>query len=185
MNLCYLGLGSNQKFPERQIRQAIESLKKIRSTSVLQVSSFYWSKAWGLQVQQDFCNVVVAVTTQLPPKLLLKCCNQIEKKQGRTRKRRWGPRTLDIDIILYGSRTINTHHLCVPHPHMMTRDFVLIPLLEINPDIRLFPDEKSTTLITTTSTLRACPPETSCGKSVEHKPFLLPQSIEASPALFI
>ena len=146
MNLCYLGLGSNQKCPERQIRQAIESIKKIRSTAVLKVSSLYWSKAWGLQVQQDFCNVVVEVITQLPPQLLLKCCSDIEKKQGRIRKRRWGPRTLDIDIILYGSRTINTHNLCIPHPHMTARDFVLTPLLEINSNIKLTPDIGSTTL---------------------------------------
>ncbi|CEG57008.1 2-amino-4-hydroxy-6-hydroxymethyldihydropteridine diphosphokinase [Legionella fallonii] len=146
MNLCYLSLGSNQKFPERQIRQAIESIKNIRSTAVLKVSSLYWNKAWGLQVQQDFCNVIVEIVTALSPELLLTCCKRIEKKQGRVRKRRWGPRTLDIDIILYGSRKINTHNLCIPHPHMLSRDFVLTPLLEINPNIQLTPLQESTTL---------------------------------------
>lgn len=146
MNLCYLGLGSNQKFPERQIRQAVESIKKMRSTAVLKVSSLYWNKAWGLQVQQDFCNVIVEIVTQLPPQLLLKYCKQIEEKQGRIRKRHWGPRTLDIDIILYGSRNINTHNLSIPHPYMTVRDFVLTPLLEINPSIQLPLHPESTKL---------------------------------------
>ncbi|MCL9685016.1 2-amino-4-hydroxy-6-hydroxymethyldihydropteridine diphosphokinase [Legionella maioricensis] len=137
MNVCYLGLGSNQKFPERQIRQAIESISNIPSTSVIKTSSLYWNQAWGLQVQQDFCNAIVEITTLLPPLLLLKHCKKIEHKQGRIRKKRWGPRTLDIDIILYGNRRVNTKKLTIPHPYMQSRDFVLLPLLEINPNIQL------------------------------------------------
>jgi 2-amino-4-hydroxy-6-hydroxymethyldihydropteridine diphosphokinase len=146
MNLCYLSLGSNQKFPERQIRNALKSIKNLRSTSILKVSNLYWSKAWGLQVQQDFCNVIVEIMTLLPPVLLLNCCKKIEKKQGRIRKKRWGPRTLDIDIILYGTRRMNTKNLSIPHPHMLSRDFVLIPLLEINPQIQLTRPIESITL---------------------------------------
>ena len=135
MNVCYLGLGSNQKFPERQIRQAIKAIKTIPSTSLLKVSKLYRSKAWGLDVQQDFYNAVVEITTLLTPSLLLSCCQNIENKQGRIRRKHWGPRTLDIDIILYGKRTIKTNNLKIPHPYMLLREFVLTPLLEINPRI--------------------------------------------------
>jgi 2-amino-4-hydroxy-6-hydroxymethyldihydropteridine diphosphokinase len=121
MNRCYLSLGSNQKVPERQIRLAISTLKKIPSTSVTKVSSLYWNKAWGLQTQQDFCNAVVEVSTTLSPDKLLDFCH-------------WGPRTLDIDIIFYGLRTIKTARLTIPHPYYSVRDFVTKPLLQINPN---------------------------------------------------
>lgn len=137
MNRCYLSLGSNQKFPERQIRRAIHALKKIPSTRVLKASNLYWNKAWGLQAQQNFCNAVIEIATTLTPELLLVWCNKLEKKQGRIRKKHWGPRTLDIDIILYGTRKIRTRDLIIPHPYFHVRDFVLVPLLEINPDIQL------------------------------------------------
>jgi 2-amino-4-hydroxy-6-hydroxymethyldihydropteridine diphosphokinase len=137
MNVCYIALGSNQKFPERQIRQAIEAIKKLPSTSVLSVSKIYKTKAWGIQVQQDFYNAVVELATLLTPSLLLSLCQKIETNQGRIRKKHWGPRTLDVDIILYGNRTIKTNILTIPHPYMMFRDFVLTPLLEINPRIHL------------------------------------------------
>lgn len=133
MNRCYLGLGSNQKNPDRQLRQAIKSLKAIPSTVLTNVSSLYWTKAWGLHSQQDFCNAVIEINTFLTPLLLLKWCKKIEKKQGRIRKKHWGPRTLDIDILLYEDRIIKSKELTVPHPHMLDRNFVLKPLAEINP----------------------------------------------------
>lgn len=133
MNICYLSLGSNQKSPERCIRQAIKDLGNIPHTSILNCSGLHWTKAWGLTVQQDFCNAVVSIRTLLPPPTLLKWCHNIENKHGRQRLRRWGPRTLDIDIILYGNRTVCTNQLIIPHPHYLARDFVLKPLLEINP----------------------------------------------------
>lgn len=135
MNVCYLGLGSNQKFPERQIRRAIKLIRTMPSTSVTRTSSLYWTKAWGLHTQQDFCNAVIEVRTWLNPVLLLKWCNKIEAIHCRTRKKIWGPRTLDIDIILYGKRVIRSNILTIPHPYFTSRDFVLKPLLEINPDI--------------------------------------------------
>lgn len=137
MNLCYIGLGSNQNSPERQIRNVIKAIERLPYTSVTAISNLYWSKAWGLQVQQDFCNAMIEVTTLLTPSLLLNYCQKIEKKQGRVRKRRWGPRIIDIDIILYGQRKIKSKNLTIPHPYMLSRDFVLIPLLEINPHIQL------------------------------------------------
>ncbi|MGL5743480.1 MAG: 2-amino-4-hydroxy-6-hydroxymethyldihydropteridine diphosphokinase [Legionella sp.] len=136
MNLCYLGLGSNQKVPERQLRAAIKSIKKLRSTVVTKISSFYWTKAWGLQSQQDFCNAVIEITTLLPPLNLLNECQKIEKKQGRVRRKRWGPRTIDIDILFYNKKMIQSKTLIIPHPHIQSRDFVLNPLHEINPQYK-------------------------------------------------
>jgi 2-amino-4-hydroxy-6-hydroxymethyldihydropteridine diphosphokinase len=137
MNICYLGLGSNQKSPERHIRQAIKELGILPSTSVLKCSNLYWSKAWGITTQQNFCNAVVKMSTSLTPELLLKWCHIIERKHHRVRKKKWGPRTLDIDIILYGNRVIRSSNLTIPHPHYRSRDFVLHPLLELNPAIAL------------------------------------------------
>lgn len=143
MNICYLGLGSNQKFPERQIRQAIQSIKTIHSTYVTKFSTLYRSKAWGLSVQQDFLNLVLEINTSLSPELLLEKCRAIELKHRRIRRKKWGPRTLDIDILLYGDKIIKTSNLTIPHPHMLSRDFVMIPLLEINPKI-IIPTHKAT-----------------------------------------
>jgi len=137
MNCCYLSLGSNQKNPARQLRMAVNRLRSLPHTIVSKVSKFYWNKAWGMEVQQDFCNAVVELKTTLPPLLLLKYCQQIEQKQGRIRKKCWGPRVIDIDITLYGSRTIKTPKLTIPHPYMHVRDFVLIPLKEINPKLNV------------------------------------------------
>lgn len=135
MNPCYLGIGSNQKNPERQIHRALKALRQLPSSALLKVSNLYWNPAWGNVIQQDFCNVVVELHTSLNPLKLLNYCKAIEKKQGRLRKKKWGPRTLDIDIILYSNRIINTPQLRIPHPYMQQRNFVLIPLLEINPKL--------------------------------------------------
>lgn len=81
MNICYLGLGSNQHMPERQLRKAIKSIKALHSTVVTKISSFYWNKAWGLQGQQDFCNAVLELFTLLSPLELLYACQKIEKNR--------------------------------------------------------------------------------------------------------
>ncbi|KTC90249.1 2-amino-4-hydroxy-6-hydroxymethyldihydropteridine diphosphokinase [Fluoribacter dumoffii] len=137
MNVCYLGLGSNQQMPERQLRQAIKSIKALRHTVVTKVSSFYWTKAWGLQGQQDFCNAVIELITYLSPLQLLNACQKIEKQQGRVRKKRWGPRIIDIDLLFYENRVIRSKKLTLPHPHIQARDFVLNPLMEINPNYKI------------------------------------------------
>jgi len=128
MNICYLSLGSNQKFPERQIRNALKSIRKIPCTYITKASPLDWNKAWGVQTQQDFCNILVEINTRLDPFFLLKNCQKIEHKQGRVRRKHWGPRTLDIDIVLYSSRTINKPQLKIPHPYFLERDFVIHPL---------------------------------------------------------
>ena len=137
MARCYLGLGSNLRVPKRQLQRAIEALRKLPGTTIIQKSNIYSSKPLGVRAQPTYCNMVIAIQTSLPAINLLRYCQAIENKQQRTRKRHWGSRTLDIDVLLYGSKVIRSHDLTVPHPHMLTRDFVLIPLLEIAPTARL------------------------------------------------
>lgn len=133
MTLCYLGLGSNLNSPERQLRQAINALRQLPDTQLYKIANFYLSKAWGRKAQPHFCNTVVAIKTTMTPQRLLKHCQNIEYQQGRIRKVRWGARTLDIDILLYGSLELNNQTLQIPHPRLHERDFVFIPLLEIAP----------------------------------------------------
>ncbi|MDI9818884.1 MULTISPECIES: 2-amino-4-hydroxy-6-hydroxymethyldihydropteridine diphosphokinase [unclassified Legionella] len=131
MNRCYLSLGSNLKSPERQLRQAIASLRKLPSTHIIKVATFYHNKAWGRRNLPDFCNTVILLQTTLKPQYLLSICQRIERAHGRVRKVRWGSRTLDIDILLFGNLKVRSPKLTLPHPALHLRDFVLIPLLEI------------------------------------------------------
>lgn len=137
MTLSYLALGSNLRMPQRQLHRAIRQLRKLPKTHVIKIASFFTSKAWGRKIQPDFYNTVVAIHTSLTPKALLAECQAIENSQGRIRQLKWGARTIDIDIILYGSKEIKTSNLIIPHPQLLHRDFVLLPLLEIAPDIRM------------------------------------------------
>jgi len=130
---CYLSLGSNLRSPERQLRQASEKIKKLPKTRVTKISPLYFSEAVGRRAQPPYCNTVVEIETSQDPKALLTSCLAIEKEQQRVRKVRWGSRTLDIDILLYGQQTIQQHHLTIPHPRMFERDFVLKPLFSIAP----------------------------------------------------
>ncbi|KTC86733.1 2-amino-4-hydroxy-6-hydroxymethyldihydropteridine diphosphokinase [Legionella brunensis] len=132
MNLCYLGLGSNLKSPERQLRIALAALRKLPSTNLLKVATLYRSHAWGRKTQPCFFNTVAIVQTTLTPYELLSHCQKIEQKQGRVRHVHWGSRTIDIDILLYGSLKMQSKKLSLPHPRIHLRDFVFIPLLEIS-----------------------------------------------------
>lgn len=136
MTCCFLGLGSNLASPQRQLRLALAGLKRLPNTRIHRISNLYFSQPLGAPGQPHYYNVVVSLHTTLPPLQLLKFCHAIERQQQRVRKKKWGPRTLDIDILLYGERTLNTSRLTIPHPHMLLRDFVLIPLLEISPTQR-------------------------------------------------
>nr|MBA3537069.1 2-amino-4-hydroxy-6-hydroxymethyldihydropteridine diphosphokinase [Tatlockia sp.] len=101
---CYLGLGSNLNSPERQLRKALEALRLLPQSNIIKVAAFYRSKAWGRKAQPHFANTVVAINTNLRPQRLLHLCQQIELKQGRVRKARYGSRTIDIDILFYGNQ---------------------------------------------------------------------------------
>lgn len=137
MTLCYLGLGSNLRSPERQLRRATLLLNKLPRSVVVAASKIHSSKPCGPRSQPPYCNMVISIHTSLSAQQLLTYCQRIEDKHQRLRKKRWGARTLDIDLLLYGHYSINSHNLVVPHPEMINRDFVLVPLLEISPGVQL------------------------------------------------
>lgn len=135
MTLAYVGLGSNLDRPLQQVQTAANELAQIRETRLLNVSSFYGSEPMGPQDQPDYVNAVAAIETGLDAETLLAALHAIEDRHGRQRVRHWGPRTLDLDLLLYGDEQLQTGHLTVPHPGMHQRAFVLVPLLEIAPDV--------------------------------------------------
>ena len=136
--LSYIGIGSNQSQPIAQAKQAIAALNKIKGTTVLACSSLYSSVPMGPQDQPDYVNAVAKLKTSLTAYELLAALQEIEQNQGRVRKEnRWGPRTLDLDIILYSDHVINSEHLTIPHYGMKEREFVLYPLYEIAPQLQL------------------------------------------------
>lgn len=134
--IAYIGLGSNLSEPIKQVKNAIEEIKKIAQSHVVNVSSLYLSKPMGPQDQDDYINAVLALKTTLSPLELLNALQSIENKAGRVRKEnRWGARILDLDVILFGNEIINTERLTVPHYGMKQREFVLLPLAEIAADL--------------------------------------------------
>jgi len=138
----YLGIGSNLGDPVNQVQDAFVALGLLEDTRVLKCSSLYSSKPMGPQDQPDFINAVCLIETSLQPHFLLKKLQEIEHNFGRKRNgQRWGARTLDIDILLYGKQTINTPELSVPHPGIDGREFVLVPLFEIAQTM-IMPDGK-------------------------------------------
>jgi len=130
----YIGLGSNLNDPQSQLKKAIISLEMVPSTTVVMTSSFYKSKPVGPQDQPDYINAVVELDTELSAQVLMDYLQGIENEQGRVREQKWGPRTLDLDILLYGDEIIQGDHLEIPHVEMHKRGFVLLPLDEISPD---------------------------------------------------
>ncbi|WP_022941689.1 2-amino-4-hydroxy-6-hydroxymethyldihydropteridine diphosphokinase [Psychromonas hadalis] len=136
--ISYIGIGSNQKDPVKQAKQAIEALKTLTNSELTKCSSLYCSAPMGPQDQPDYINAVAEIKTQLSALELLDALQKIELDQGRVRKdNRWGPRTLDLDIILYDNQTIHNNRLTIPHYGMNTREFVLYPLHEIAPNLSL------------------------------------------------
>lgn len=131
----YIGLGSNLNDPQRQLKQAIISLKNIPLSKVIKCSSFYSSKPLGSDIEQsDYINAVLECATELSPHDFLDSLQDIEQKQQRVRQERWGPRTLDLDILMYDDKIITDSRLNIPHIEMHRRGFVLLPLYEIAPD---------------------------------------------------
>lgn len=138
MTLCYIAIGSNLASPLAQANSAVKALGNLPESRLVAVSSFYRTPPLGPQDQPDYLNGVVALKTALTPHALLDHTQRIELEQGRERKdERWGPRTLDLDILLFGNETICTERLTVPHYDMKNRMFMLYPLAEIAPDLRL------------------------------------------------
>ncbi len=129
----YIGLGSNLANPDAQLRSALDALAQLPGTKLAGVSSFYASDSLS-PGQPRYTNAVAALDTVLEPLDLLDALQAIEADQGRERKERWGPRTLDLDILLYADQVIDQPRLKVPHYHMHARPFVLYPLAELVPE---------------------------------------------------
>lgn len=141
MTLAYIAIGSNLASPLEQVNAAIQALGNLPESRIVAHSSFYRTPPLGPQDQPDYLNAAVALETSLQPEALLDHTQRIELQQGRVRKaERWGPRTLDLDIMLFGDRVINTARLTVPHYDMKNRGFMLWPLFEIAPELT-FPDD--------------------------------------------
>lgn len=136
MNRAYLALGTNIEPRESFLRRALEFLRKER-IHIIKESSIYETAPVGYTEQADFLNMVVEVNTVHSSEELLNICQAIEKELGRERLIRFGPRTIDLDILVYNDENKKTERLTIPHPRMHERGFVLIPLHEIAPDLKL------------------------------------------------
>jgi 2-amino-4-hydroxy-6-hydroxymethyldihydropteridine diphosphokinase len=128
---AYIGIGANLGDPEQQVRSAISALRALGI--VAGVSSLYRTAPWGNPDQPDFVNAAVALDTKLAPRALLDALKEIERKLGREPGERWGPRRIDLDILAYGDLQIVEDDLVIPHPHLASRAFALVPLAEIAP----------------------------------------------------
>ena len=135
MNPAYVGLGSNLEDPVRQITLAFELLNGIDDTQLVARSSLYESAPFGPVEQPSFVNAVALLDTNLDSRALLRNLQAIEDSQGRKREIRWGPRILDLDLLVHGDREIHEPNLTLPHPGIAERNFVLLPLREIAPDL--------------------------------------------------
>ena len=129
---AYIGIGSNIN-PKGNIKKCLELLEP--EFPIKKVSSFYETKPYGYEKQSNFINLAVGIKTSISPLSLLKKLQEIEKKLGRERKIKNGPRTIDLDILLYGSKIVNEKRLTIPHKGLFERDFMLIPLLDLNSEL--------------------------------------------------
>jgi 2-amino-4-hydroxy-6-hydroxymethyldihydropteridine diphosphokinase len=134
--IAHIGLGSNLDDPERQVRRAIDALAALASSRFLRASRLYRTEPWGRADQPAFVNAAAAIATRLSPRELLDALLAIERSRGRHRDGTcWGPRVLDLDILLFGSERIDEPGLAIPHPHLAERAFVLLPLADLDADL--------------------------------------------------
>ena len=134
---AYIGLGSNLDNPIGHVKRALEDLKQLPQSQLLLASKLYLSKPVGPQDQDNFVNAVALIITELEPLALLDELQTIEQQHQRVRERHWGPRTLDLDLLLFGEQSIQHPRLTVPHAQLSRRDFVVGPLLELCPELVL------------------------------------------------
>lgn len=137
--MAYLGLGGNVGDVRLTLQSVVHAIDRWPRTRVSACSSLYQTPPWGDPDQDDYLNAVIRIETQMQPETLHDHMLRLEREHGRDRdhETRWGPRTLDIDLLLYGDRTIDTDRLTVPHPRMTSRAFVMVPLLEIDAEISI------------------------------------------------
>ncbi|MGV8936761.1 MAG: 2-amino-4-hydroxy-6-hydroxymethyldihydropteridine diphosphokinase [Allorhizobium sp.] len=132
-----LGLGGNIGDPAAAMARALQTLDARNDCRIIAVSRLYRTPPWGMTEQADFYNCCARIDTVLDPVALLDACLSIEQEMKRVRKERWGPRTIDIDILTYGTQLVDTEKLQVPHPRMTERGFVLLPLADIAADLQV------------------------------------------------
>ncbi|MFL6592090.1 MAG: 2-amino-4-hydroxy-6-hydroxymethyldihydropteridine diphosphokinase [Luteimonas sp.] len=132
---AWIGLGSNLGDPVATLRSALQALSRLAQTHLVGHSRLYRSPAWGLAAQPDFVNGVALLETSQPARALLDAMLGVEQEFGRVRRERWGPRVLDLDLLLYGRSIIDEPGLHVPHPHLHERAFALVPMLELDPEV--------------------------------------------------
>ena len=134
MATAYVGLGSNIGDRAGNIRRALDMLDRIEDLNVLAISSLYETEPEGYEDQDWFANAVARIETVLPPRELLRLFKEIEKNIGRRESVRWGPREIDLDLLLYNQLRLENSDITIPHPRMHQRAFVLVPLAEIAAD---------------------------------------------------
>jgi 2-amino-4-hydroxy-6-hydroxymethyldihydropteridine diphosphokinase len=137
MTGAVLGLGGNVGDSRVFIAAAIEKLTAHPKIAVEAVSALYLTPPWGKLDQPPFLNAALAIETELPPRALLEACLAVERALGRERIERWGPRTIDIDILLFGTETVEEPGLSIPHPRLVERAFALAPLVDVWPDAEI------------------------------------------------
>ena len=134
--MIYIGIGANLGDREKTLQEAVRVLNAHPEIAVVAASAVYETAPVGVIDQPDFLNAVLQIRTRLSARKLLNDLLAVERQFGRTRRTRWGPRTLDLDILLYGDAVIHQPGLCVPHPHLHERAFVLIPLCDLDPHLK-------------------------------------------------
>ena len=134
---AWIGLGSNQDSPLQQLHLALEALQQLPKSRLADASPVYRSRPVGPSDQPDFLNMAARLLTDLAPRALLDQLLAIEHAQGRVRRQRWGPRIIDLDILLFADHEINEPRLRLPHPELPNRDFVLRPLMDLDPTLTL------------------------------------------------
>jgi 2-amino-4-hydroxy-6-hydroxymethyldihydropteridine diphosphokinase len=149
---AFIGLGSNLADPLAQLRAAARALCALPQSLLVEISRVYRSAAVGPGEQPDYLNAVALLETSLAPLELLDALQAIERQRGRQRKIHWGARTLDLDLLLYGSLAMDTARLTLPHPRMTERNFVLVPLADVAPANLMLPDGRDLDTL-----IRACP----------------------------
>jgi 2-amino-4-hydroxy-6-hydroxymethyldihydropteridine diphosphokinase len=132
---AYIGIGSNMGDPAGEVRAAIQSLGRVDRTRLVSASRLYRTRPFGPVAQGDFVNAVAGVLTQLTSLEMLAALRALESARGRKREERWGPRILDLDLLVFGGQRIDTPELVVPHPGISERGFVLAPLADVAPDL--------------------------------------------------
>ena len=133
MHTIYLGLGTNLGDRLRNLQKAISSLSSVMTVTA--VSPIYQSDPWGVTDQPPFLNLCLQATTNLNPHTLLHYLKNLETELGRQKTIKWGPRLIDIDILFYDDKIVQTNNLTIPHPHMAERAFVIVPLADIAPNV--------------------------------------------------